>query len=118
MSELKPCPFCGKLPEIELLAGFECVRHEDGDCPICPVIGWSLCVWNCRFDDTPPVWTRVQDGDVASAIHYPDCWDTACYPTLASALSEMYAWFECSNDDCERPTSPAAEKHTESEASE
>ena len=60
---------------------------------------------------------RIVMDSVAIAIHYPDCWDTACYPTLESALSEMYAWFECSNDDCERPTSPAAEKHTESEAS-
>lgn len=33
---------------------------------------------------------------VAKAIHYPDCWDTAAYPTLESALKEMYAFFKCS----------------------
>jgi len=26
---------------------------------------------------------------IAKAIHYPDCWDTCAYPTLASALWEM-----------------------------
>lgn len=30
------------------------------------------------------------------AIHYPQCWDTAAYPTLESALSEVYASFKCS----------------------
>ena len=61
MSELKPCPWCGQLPEVEWLAGFECVRHENSECPICPVLGWSLCVWQTR---AAPVdgWTRVQDG--------------------------------------------------------
>lgn len=27
--------------------------------------------------------------ELADAIHYPECWDTAAYPTLASALWEM-----------------------------
>ncbi len=27
--------------------------------------------------------------DIARAIHYPECWDTATFPTLASALWEM-----------------------------
>lgn len=33
---------------------------------------------------------------VASAIHYPEHWDTAAYPTLESALNELCAWFKCS----------------------
>lgn len=33
---------------------------------------------------------------IAKAIHYPDCWDTMAYPTLESALDEMFAWFKCS----------------------
>lgn len=37
--------------------------------------------------------------DVAKAIHYPECWDTAAYPTLESAISEIAA-FRCTNDDC------------------
>ena len=59
-SELKPCPWCGQLPEVEWLAGHECVRHENSECPICPVLGWSLCVWQTR---AAPVdgWTRVQE---------------------------------------------------------
>ena len=26
---------------------------------------------------------------LASAIHYPDCWDTMAYPTLLSAITEI-----------------------------
>lgn len=37
---------------------------------------------------------------IAKAIHYPECWDTACYTTLESALAEVFAWWKCSNDDC------------------
>lgn len=33
---------------------------------------------------------------VAAAIHYPDCWDTAAYPTLASAALEI----GCNECDC------------------
>lgn len=40
------------------------------------------------------------------AIHYPDCWDTAAYPTIEDALQEMQAGFKCSNDDCAAPTQP------------
>lgn len=29
------------------------------------------------------------DKQIARGIHYPDCWDTCAYPTLASALWEM-----------------------------
>jgi len=42
----------------------------------------------------------VKQEPVAKAIHYPECWDTAAYPTLESALAELFAWFKCSNDDC------------------
>jgi hypothetical protein len=27
--------------------------------------------------------------DAAAAIHYPDCWDTAAYPSLMTALNEI-----------------------------
>lgn len=33
---------------------------------------------------------------IAAAIHYPDCWDTAAYPMLADALTEVYEHFHCS----------------------
>lgn len=36
---------------------------------------------------------------VAAAIHWPDCWDTAAYPTLESALAATYATFRCQNTD-------------------
>ncbi|MCL1618358.1 hypothetical protein [Ralstonia pseudosolanacearum] len=37
---------------------------------------------------------------IAAAIHYPDCWDTAAYPTLAHALTELYVWFKCASENC------------------
>ena len=29
------------------------------------------------------------DNEIRKKIHYPGCWDTAAYPTLASALWEL-----------------------------
>ncbi len=34
---------------------------------------------------------------ISRLLHYPDCWDTAAYPSLASALAET---FHCTNEDC------------------
>jgi hypothetical protein len=31
----------------------------------------------------------MTDETIAEQIHYPGCWDTVAYPTLASALWEM-----------------------------
>lgn len=36
----------------------------------------------------------------AEVIHYPRCWDTAAYPTLASAVWEALSWAGCS--ECNR----------------
>ena len=33
---------------------------------------------------------RQMENEIADAIHYPRCWDTACYPTLVIALWEGY----------------------------
>lgn len=33
---------------------------------------------------------------LAAAIHYPECWDTAAYPDLLSALREVTASTGCS----------------------
>lgn len=38
----------------------------------------------------------AQPDPVAQAIHYPDCWDTAAYPTLGHALAGVYHHFQCS----------------------
>ncbi len=43
--------------------------------------------------------------DVAKMIHYPECWDTAAYPTIDDAMREIVA-FKCA--DCQRPTQTAA----------
>lgn len=39
---------------------------------------------------------------ISAAIHYPECWDTMCYPTIEHALAEMFAWWKCSNELCNR----------------
>lgn len=39
--------------------------------------------------------------DVMKALHYPDCWDTAAYPTVLDAVLEV---FKCSNDECKYQT--------------
>jgi hypothetical protein len=36
----------------------------------------------------------------AEAIHYPRCWDTAAYPTLADAIWEALTWAGCS--ECQK----------------
>ncbi|MBV5328094.1 MAG: hypothetical protein JZU65_10720 [Chlorobium sp.] len=41
------------------------------------------------------VWTAHYNS-IAKAIHYPECWDTAAYPDIESALSEIFNWFSCS----------------------
>lgn len=33
---------------------------------------------------------------IAKELHYPECWDTAAYPTLEEALLEALHNFECS----------------------
>lgn len=51
---------------------------------------------------------------IAKAIHYPRCWDTMAYPTLASALWEMIDWDfankECSQCEKSRGLSTHSEK--------
>jgi len=32
---------------------------------------------------------RTQLAELAEVIHYPRCWDTAAYPTLLSAITEI-----------------------------
>jgi len=32
----------------------------------------------------------------AKFLHYPECWDTAAYPTLHDAIHEALAWSGCS----------------------
>jgi hypothetical protein len=32
---------------------------------------------------------KQEDKEIAERIHYPRCWDTCAYPTLATALWEM-----------------------------
>lgn len=48
---------------------------------------------------TPSTVLAVHDAEVlAKRIHYPQCWDTAAYPTLESALDQFQ--LRCSLEDC------------------
>lgn len=38
---------------------------------------------------------------VAEAIHYPDCWDTAAYPTVVDAIGEIFTCSECNPNNYE-----------------
>lgn len=37
-----------------------------------------------------------KDAELAAKIHYPQCWDTAAYPTLADAMYEIVGNAGCS----------------------
>jgi len=45
--------------------------------------------------------------DIATSIHYPECWDTAAYPTVESALHELQAWFAATPHECWEAPAPA-----------
>lgn len=58
-----------------------------------------------KTDTTPKAWqTAPKLGqfnpgelkEMAEAIHYPEHWDTACYPTLADAIYEIVTNAGCS----------------------
>ena len=41
-----------------------------------------------RTEQEPVAWAKF--------LHYPECWDTAAYPTLHDAIHEALAWSGCS----------------------
>ena len=43
---------------------------------------------------------------IGSIMHYPRCWDTASYPTLESAIHEI---FKCTNQECQEKESEVEE---------
>ncbi|NKA72506.1 hypothetical protein GO285_01384 [Ralstonia solanacearum] len=53
--------------------------------------GWNQALVTVR---------KVLGSSLAASIHYPECWDTAAYPTIESALAETGEDFQCTNDDC------------------
>jgi len=60
---------------------------------------------NNSISESSPVQNLDRD-ELAKILHYPDCWDTACYDTLESALYEVLSCnpkiFVCTNDDCKQ----------------
>jgi hypothetical protein len=52
----------------------------------------------------PPQRTEQEPVAWAKFLHYPECWDTAAYPTLHDAIHEALAWSGCSV--CTPPAQP------------
>lgn len=52
-----------------------------------------------HFRDAAKMVAVPADDHIAPAIHYPECWDTAAYPTVESALSEVFAHYRCTEHD-------------------
>ena len=52
-----------------------------------------------RLAQPEPDWNKR----IAEALHYPECWDTACYDTLESAMYETACWSSCSTCEEAQP---------------
>jgi hypothetical protein len=75
---------------------------------------WFLAYSLNPAAETIPLFTHPPaQPDTAQAIHYPECWDVAAYPTLESALSEI-AEFKCS--ECQPDTEALNARIAELEA--
>jgi len=38
---------------------------------------------------------EIKDAELNKIMHYPECWDTAAYPTVLDAVSEVFKCSEC-----------------------
>lgn len=55
---------------------------------------------------------KMQLERIAKNIHYPECWDTAAYPTLADAVCEITY---CDPDQCTHNARVSGAERTEHE---
>lgn len=81
MTELKPCPFCGGIPELYSYRYGGCwytVRADHSQC----------CPMNNRYHQAVNVY-RTE----AEAI---EAWNTRTERTCRNTDDDCYAWFECS----------------------
>lgn len=73
---------------------------------------WSALVTApCWLPTGLPLFTHPASSnhldEISKVLHYPDCWDTAAYPTLEDAIIEAKSWAHCTNEDCQCPTKDA-----------
>ena len=94
----RPVPDAGHLKELHYAGRFEALeaRMEKGEAEreLLRLGGIKIVE---RLD------ALEEGGEVGKRIHYPECWDTVAYPTLATALLECLAFFrafKCTNEDC------------------
>lgn len=90
------CQGIGMQGYFDALAG---VWRADGGCQEIPILRAIVAAYQLG-KCTANANTQPSPSSVGDAIHYPECWDVAAYPTLENALSELYAFFKCSNDEC------------------
>lgn len=85
----KDCPDCGHPMRWKNL--------EKDICEHCnpPVLSDMFTAYERKLIDDRESLVR-QSEELAKAIHYPDCWDTAVYPDLQSALLEICRGCGCS----------------------
>ena len=97
--DLLPCPWCGQIPEVEMLAGFPCIRHTNNLCPVAPIVGWSVCVWNERHTPKQPE-PAAPDSDIMDDGHGSQ-WSAWC-PTCGHKTMVIVrpGKVQCNSDQC------------------
>jgi hypothetical protein len=77
--------------------GYGCHKYSDGD--------YRAIEWQQKWLGFKVAWNLRSPmrelAEIAKTIHYPDCWDTAAYPTIYSALNELAGCVGCS--ECKYP---------------
>jgi Lar family restriction alleviation protein len=113
---VKPCPFCGEQGALDVHEG-STFRWMLAECGYCGAQGPEVRIdtmskdrgaaiaqgrmdaiaeWNKRTTPAQPVSEPALTAKWSGFLHYPECWDTAAYPTLESAIHETLAWSGCS----------------------
>lgn len=95
--ELLPCPFCLGKADVYFKTYGSLGKRYNVFCNDCGNVNFdcrkkteveTIALWNTRATTN-----TGGDGEVkaiASLLHYPECWDTAAYPTLLDAVAEIH----------------------------
>ena len=112
---LLPCPWCGQIPEIENLGGSDCILHINNDCPVSPVKGWSVCVWNKRATPIPkpakekdlPLCDKCGAANTKTVNVCDVCWDKICIKPVPEPAKEVHTSCEgCRTKELEENAAP------------
>lgn len=81
----------GKFKDIDCNEGEKVVGNVTVKMKLSPTDAGKLYMKCCTLEDELKA--------IAKTIHYPDCWDTAAYPTLQDAITEV----GCNPECCTKP---------------